>query len=76
MGLGMVVHTYNPSYFGGKDQEDYTSKAGEAKVSISINKSGEVFHTCNLSYTGMEVGGLQSKAGSRQKLKTVSEKIK
>jgi hypothetical protein len=33
-GEGMVAHTYNPSYPGGRDQEDCSSKLAQANSSV------------------------------------------
>jgi hypothetical protein len=47
--LGMMVHTYNPSYSGGRNQE-LGSRPGLAKSQqdpISTNKTGVMAHTCN-----------------------------
>jgi hypothetical protein len=49
----MVVHSYNPNYSGGGDQEHLRSRQPTEKVSknpISTNKPDMVVHTCNPSY--------------------------
>jgi hypothetical protein len=64
---GMVVHTYNPSCSGGRDQEDHCSQlVGTKKISetpISTNKKlGVVQCTCHPSYAGAQIGGSQSRS--------------
>jgi hypothetical protein len=44
-----MTHAYNPSYLGGRDQEDCDSKPTWAKSQqdpISINKLGVVIYVC------------------------------
>jgi hypothetical protein len=50
-----VARAYNPSYSGGRDQEDYGSGQLRQKVcetpSHLIKMLGTVVHTCHPSYT-------------------------
>jgi hypothetical protein len=53
MTLGKIAHACNPSYLETGDQEDCIPRPAWAKSKqdpISINKSGEVIHLCNVSY--------------------------
>jgi hypothetical protein len=48
--VGMVDHACNPTYLGGEELEDYSSRPTQAKISetlISINKAARVVHRCN-----------------------------
>jgi hypothetical protein len=48
----MVVHTYNPSYLGGRDQEEHglRTSLGKNMQKNHANKPGMVVHICNHSY--------------------------
>jgi hypothetical protein len=53
----MVAHAYNPSYLGGRYQEDHSSRPGRAESLwnlISTNKLDvvEVEHIYNTNYVG------------------------
>jgi hypothetical protein len=55
----VVAHVCNPSYLGGRDWEDCSSRLVQAKSErdpSSKNKLSVVVHACNSSY----VGGSQS----------------
>jgi hypothetical protein len=78
-----VAHTCNPSYSGGRDQEDHSLKPAWVNSfydPISKNtqhKKGLVTYTCNLSHSGgrdQEDGGLKpAQANSSQD--TISKKL-
>jgi hypothetical protein len=48
----MVAHTCNPSYLGGRDQEDLSLRPTWVKIPIETNKSGMVVHPYDPSYVG------------------------
>jgi hypothetical protein len=51
---GTVIHTYNPSYLAGKDQEDLCSRPVQAKLARPFlnHKPGMVTCSCDSSYVG------------------------
>jgi hypothetical protein len=75
-GPGMVVHVCNPSYLGGRDQEDcYSRPSGQKVCEIpSTNKLGMMVHTCNPIWQEVEVGGSWSKADLGKNQETLSKK--
>jgi hypothetical protein len=53
----MMVYTCNPSYSGGRDQEDFGSSTAQAKKKVSEISTNKldmdmVVCTCNPSYMG------------------------
>jgi hypothetical protein len=76
MGLGVVVHAFNTSYTGGRDQED-SSRAVQAKSerdSILTNKLGVVARACDPSYAGSVGRRITVGGWLRQKWEKISEK--
>jgi hypothetical protein len=50
-----VVHTYNPSYSGDRDQEDHSLRPAQVKSypdPILAKKLGMVVHICDSNYKG------------------------
>jgi hypothetical protein len=44
----VAAHTYNPSYLGGRDQEDQGLKPAQAKSSMEpISSNGVIVYTCH-----------------------------
>jgi hypothetical protein len=57
----MLVQDYNPSYLGGRDQENCSLRPAWAKISktsISTNKWSMVEQASNPSYTGGKGRGI------------------
>jgi hypothetical protein len=70
----MVAHTCNPTYSGGRDQEDLCMRPAQAKsqpAHISINKL--MVGACNPSYEGSINKRIEVQA-NRKKLETLLEK--
>jgi hypothetical protein len=70
-----VLHTCNPSYSGGRDQEDQGSKPAQMKKLVSSDlkkQAGVVAYSCNKSYSKrLQVGESWSDAGLGQKCETL-----
>jgi hypothetical protein len=62
-GLNAGAHTYNPSYSGGIDQEDHSSRIVRAK--FSEIEPGMVIHASSSSYAGTQVGESWSEASPK-----------
>jgi hypothetical protein len=77
----MVAHVCNPSYLGGREQEDRSLRPAPAKSlpdTISTNKFGVVAHTCYPSNVGSGSKRISVQAGldknSRPSLKVMKAK--
>jgi hypothetical protein len=75
----MVAHVYNPSYSGGRGQEDHGSRLAQVKKkkiarTISTNKLGMMVHAYKPSYMGDTGRRIVVQAWPGKKHKTLSEK--
>jgi hypothetical protein len=71
-GLGMVVRAYNSSYLGSRDQDDYSWRSAQAKVSKTTSQP--VSQACKTCLCSQLQGELYSEASPGQKHKILSEK--
>jgi hypothetical protein len=69
---GMVMHVCNPSYLGGRDQEDHVLRPAVGK-SYQGSMSTDVVHICNFSYLE-DIDRIVVQAGWSKMYKTQSEK--
>jgi hypothetical protein len=72
--MAVVMHTYNPSYWGNRDREDPSLRPAWAKSwldPISTNKPEVIVHAYDPSYWEAQVGGSRSNVSPRQKLETL-----
>jgi hypothetical protein len=71
---GTGAHTYNPSYLGGKDQEDLHSRTAQhflVRPHVNQQKAGQVVGTCHPSF----VGGINRRTGALAKDGDAVQKI-